>query len=177
MAKARRRRFRRKSGSWSPNILKISNLNNASSGEFFNYEDLAVNPVQSNSGVSQTFTVKNIEISFAIEGSIGADTAAYIESVTAYVMYVPQGMNITPGYYAEHPEYIMAYKFLGSPTIETTGATVFGQNYQPFKVKTRLSRKLQSGDKIILFIQGSNENNTISKYKIDGIVRWWSKAN
>lgn len=178
MAKARRRRFRRKSGRWSPNIVKISNTNNATVGEFFNYEDLAVNPVQANSGVSQTFTVKNIEISFTIEGSVGTNTAA-IESVTAYVMYVPQGMNITPGYFAEHPEYIMAYKFLGSPTIEFTPAsgTPVTQQYQPFKVRTRLSRKLQTGDKIILYIQGSNDNNAVTQYKIDGIVRWWSKAN
>lgn len=180
MAKYRRRRyFKRKSGRWAPNIVKISNTNTALPGEFYNIEDLAENPVQVNSGVSQTFTVKNIEINFTLEGSVGGDTS-YIESVTAYVMFVPQGMTITSSYYAQHPEYIMTYKYLGSPTIEYTPGSAGvpqTQNYQPFRIKTRMSRKLQSGDRIILYIQGSNDNTTSSTYKIDGIVRWWSKAN
>jgi len=178
MARRRYRRYRRRSGRWAPNIVKISSTNNASVGEFYNYENLALNPVQTTTGVSQAFTVKNVEISFTIEGSVGGNTN-YIESVTAYVMYVPQGMNITSSYYAEHPEYIMAYKYLGSPTIEynpTTGIPQT-QNYQPFKIRTRMSRKLQTGDRVILFIQGSNDYTATTQYKIDGVVRWWSKAN
>lgn len=179
MARSRRtRRYRRRSGRWAPNIVKISSTNNASAGEFFNYEELAVNPLQANTGVSQTFTVKNIEISFTIEGSVGANSN-YIESVTAYVMYVPQGMNVTSSYYAQHPEYIMAYKYLGSPTLEFTPSTgsPTSQQYQPFKIRTRMSRKLQTGDKLILYIQGSNDYTAQVQYKIDGLVRWWSKAN
>lgn len=180
MARYRKRRYyKRRSGRWSPNIVKISSTNNASVGEFYNYENLAVNPIQTTTGVSQTFTVKNIEISFTLEGSVGGNTS-YIESVTAYVMYVPQGMNITSSYYAEHPEYIMAYKYLGSPTIEYTpsqAVTPSSQQYQPYKIRTRMSRKLQTGDRLILYIQGSNDYTATTQYKIDGIVRWWSKAN
>lgn len=181
MARRRSRRYRRRNGRWSPNIVKISSTNNAISGEFYNYEDLAINPVQTQTGVSQTFTVKNIEISFTIEGGGISSTspANAIESITAYVMYVPQGMSITSAYYAEHPEYIMAYKYLGSPSLEyfPSSGTPVNQNYQPFKIRSRLSRKLQTGDKLILYIQGSNDDNTTRTYKIDGIVRWWSKAN
>lgn len=181
MARYRRRRtyFRRKSGRWAPNIVKISSTNNASVGEFYNYEDLAVNPIQTSTGVSQTFTIKNIEISFTIEGGVTSSPVFAIESVTAYVMYVPQGMSITSSYYAEHPEYIMAYKYLGSPSLEyaPTGSTPISQQYQPFKIRTRMSRKLQTGDRVILYIQGSNEDTQTRQYKIDGLVRWWSKAN
>ena len=181
MARYRRRRYyKRRGGRWSPNIIKVSNTNIAAIGEFFNYEDLAVNPTQSTTGVSQAFTVKNIEISFTIEGST-SNKIEYIESVTAYVMYVPQGMTITSSYYAEHPEYIMAYKYLGSPTVEYTpnlsGNPISSQQYQPYKIKTRMSRKLQTGDRLVLYIQGSNEYTENVNYKIDGIVRWWSKAN
>lgn len=180
MARRRYRRYRRRSGRWAPNIVKISSLNEASSGEFSNVEDLALNPVQTNTGVAQTFTVKNFEINFTIEGN-PSNSGQYLESITAYIMYVPQGMNVTSSYYADHPEYIMAYKYLGSPSIEfpAAGTVSFaqGQNYQPYRIRTRLSRKLQTGDRVILYIQGSNTSNATTTYNLDGIVRWWSKAN
>lgn len=184
MARSTRRKYwkRRFGTRWAPNIVKISNRNDATPGEFYNYEILAENPVQQNTGVSQTFTVKNFEITFTIEpdGSSGGDT---LESITAYIMYVPQGMNVTASYYVDHPEYIMAYKYLGSPA----GKIPYGQNpttyheaqqYQPIRIRTRLSRKLQTGDKVVLYLQGSNQAAASTYYyNIDGIVRWWSKAN
>lgn len=180
MARRRYRRYRRKSGRWSPNIIKISARKDALGGEFHNYETLAENPVQTITGVSQAFTVKNFEITFTIE-AFNYAANNLLESMTAYIMYVPQGMQITSGYYAEHPEYIMAYKYLGSPTsLSRTGSgdqAEEHQNYQPTRIRTRLSRKLQSGDSVILYIQGSNQSSTTYQYYIDGIVRWWSKAN
>lgn len=181
---ARYRRYRKYSRRgrgtrWAPNIVKISSRNNATVGEFYNIETLAENPIQQNTGVSQTFTVKNFEITFTIEPS---SNLAYsvLESMTAYIMFVPQGMNITSSYYAEHPEYILAYKYLGSPQgtmVAGAGNILESQQFQPIKIRTRLSRKLQTGDSVILFIQGSNKDSDVSNYNIDGIVRWWSKAN
>lgn len=181
MARYRRsRRYRRRSGRWSPNIVKISSTYSATPGEFFNGEDLAANPIQVNTGVSQTFTVKNLEISFTLEAGISAyvpNPLSNLEAITAYIMYVPQGMNITSGYYADHPEYIMAYKYIGSPSADGNTDASIGQQYQPYKIRSRLSRKLQTGDKIVLYIQGSNEHTANINYNISGIVRWWSKAN
>lgn len=186
MAKYRRsyRRFR-KTGRWAPNIVKISNLLQATQGEFFDYEELAQNPIQINTGVAQTYTVKNFEITFTIEtpNNASAQENHYLDSITAYIMYVPQGMAITEAYYQEHPEYIMAYKFLGSPAnqlIYQNGSNInFSeqQQYQPIKMRTRLARKLQTGDKVILYIQGSNSSAATARFNLDGIVRWWSKAN
>ena len=174
MAKYRRRRYRRKTGRWAPNIVKVSNQLLAPFGEFGLSEDLAINPIQSNTGVSQTYTTKNFEITFTIEsGELGG----ILESITVYVMYVPQGMNVGSDYYAQHPEYIMAYKYLGSPGNVSNNNYDAGQKYQPYKIKSRLSRKLQTGDKVILFVQGSNPGNNTVAFCLDGIVRWWSKAN
>lgn len=181
MARRRYRKYyKRKSGRWAPNIEKVSANLICTSGEWSQPADLAVNPVQVTTGVSQTFTVKNIEISFTIESPDGFNPNL-IEAVTAYIMYVPQGMSVTSSYYAEHPEYVMAYKYLGSPNgkvfneIVPTGQEI--QQYQPIKIRSRLSRKLQTGDKIILYIQGSNESQTNQNLTIAGIVRWWTKAN
>lgn len=177
MARRRYRRYRRKNGRWAPNIVKVSNTNVADPGEFSNNEDLAVNPIQVNTGVSQTFTVKNIDISFTLEATPNTAALYSLEAITAYIMYVPQGMTLTSTYYADHPEYIMAYKYIGSPAADAAYNNSVGQQYQPYKIRTRLSRKLQTGDKVVLYIQGSNENSGEVEYKIDGIVRWWSKAN
>ena len=181
MARRRYRRYRRRrSGRWAPNIVKISSTNVATSGEFSNIEDLALNPIQTNTGVAQTFTVKNFEITFTLEGE-EYNSQAYLESITAYIMYVPQGMTVTSSYYAEHPEYIMAYKYLGQPSAQRLNSLnhqdIEDQQYQPIRIRTRLSRKLQTGDKVILYIQGSNQHNQNVTYNLNGLVRWWSKAN
>ena len=149
MARYRRRRYyKRKSGRWAPNIVKISNRLLASPGEFYASEDLALNPLQTNTGVSQTFTVKNFELTFTIDQHESA--LQNLSSITAYVMFVPQGMQVTSSYYADHPEYIMAYKYLGAPDGQFTvvdpniqsADLLTSQQYQPIRIRTRLSRKL-----------------------------------
>ena len=176
MAKTKSRRYRRRSGRWAPNIVKISSTNQATTGEWFNAEELVTNPTNTSSGISQSFTVKNFEINFTIETE-GLSSSNALESITAYIMFVPQGMTVSSSYYADHPEYILAYKFLGSPnspyfTVTSSSTTKYErQQYQPYRIKTRMSRRLQTGDKIILYIQGSNQDVT-QNYNIDGLVRW-----
>lgn len=99
-------------------------------------------------------------------------------------MFVPQGMNVTASYNLEHPEYIMAYKFLGSPSVDYTNlvgqGSIVGQQYQPYRINTRLSRKLNTGDSVILFIKGNNTNTTGTTnavFDFHGLVRWWTRAN
>lgn len=168
----RRKYYKRRTGRWAPNIQKVRDaLTVTGSGEFYGNIALTSNPVQSNATVSQTYTVKNFEINFTIESSF----PRYLENITVYIMYVPQGMTVGDDYYQQHPEYIMAYKYLGSPGIsETTGEF---QQYQPIRVRTRMARKLQTGDLVILYIQGTHTNTDTHTLNVDGITRWWTKAN
>ena len=155
MARRRYRRYRRRSSRWAANIQEINGSLNASPGIFSQAETILTNPAQSPNLVTQVYTIKNVEVTFNLDFE-GSTVSAVndIEAVTAYIMYVPQGMNITGNYNIEHPEYIMTYRYLGSPTIDNNG-----QQYQPYKIRTRLARKLQSGDNVILFIKGTNQNN------------------
>lgn len=175
MARYRKRRFyKRKNGKWSPNIQEISNdIVNLSTGAFSRDYTLAFNPTQVNTAVSQVYTVKNFEVTFTVEGKNSEATGDNdIEDLCVYIMYVPQGMTITPSYNNQHPEYIMAYKFIGSPSFDRN------QQYQPIKIRTRLSRTLQTGDSIILFLKGNNTSTeVVSNYELHGLVRWWTKAN
>lgn len=181
MARSRRsRRYYKRKGRYSANIQEINDqILTAKPGSWSGTNTLATNPVQNSLGVSQTYTVKNMEISFTIEGDKSSNSV-FIEGVTTYIMYVPQGMTVSENYNLEHPEYVLTYKYLGSPVIEDVSAnnTAFTQNYQPFKVKTRMARRLQTGDSIVLFVKGFNKHPTDTVFmKVSGLVRWWTKAN
>lgn len=177
---ARYRRYRKYTRSrrnkWSPNIQEISTTTIQAPGNstFFQSFTLSFNPTQVNTAVSQIYTVKRIETSFYIDTDNGI--TASLEDIAAYIMFVPQGMTVTADYNKQHPEYIMAYKFLGSPS-QDSGQTVVGQQYQPYKVNTRLSRKLNSGDSVILFIKGNNVSSSSTSFDFHGLIRWWTKAN
>ena len=175
MAKKIIKRYRKKSR-YSPNITEFSESINTSQGTFSFTNVLCTNPSQTTLGVSQQYTVKNFEISFTFE-TTSANSNKSIDDLCAYIMYKPQGMNITANYNLDHPEYIMNYKYYGSPTNDNTGYNN-SQQFQPLKIRTRMARKLQTGDSIILFIKGNNTSEVaLTAIGIHGIIRWWSKAN
>lgn len=170
MAKRRVRRFKKRTVRWCSNIQEINDTSiQATPFSFTGVTTLVTNPVQSNQITSQVYTVKNFDINFTIEGSVPT-----IEAVTAYIMFVPQGMNITDDYNINHPEYILNYKYLGSPSNNTTNSPY--QQFQPTRLRTRLARKLQTGDSIILLIKGYNKGSSTS-LELSGLIRWWTKGN
>lgn len=170
MAKYRRRRFRRRTGRWSSNIQKIHLTGAAPAAvEFGDVAVIAQNPGQSNSSVSQTYTVKNIEISGILEASSGS---ADIEEISYYIMYVPEGYPVNQALPFNHPEWIMAYKYIGQSYNSTSSNFT-----QPPRVKTRLARKLNTGDSIVFIYNGMNRSISDVSVKFNGLVRWWTKAN
>lgn len=177
MAKRRYRRYRRSKGRWSANITELNaEVTSLTPGVWFLDQTLATNPVQNINGVSQTYTVKNFDINFTIEG---LNANEMIESVTAYIMYVPQGMTVTSEYNIQHPEYILSYKYLGSPVYAgmSSPGSQESQTFQPIRVRSRLSRRLQTGDSVILFIKGYNQSDSNAAIEVSGLIRWWAKAN
>lgn len=172
MAKyTRYRKYSRRSRSkWSSNITHhVGQVITAEpSAIFFNSTVLSFNPTQSNTTVPQIFTVKNIEFNGTFESS---SSLTQIENLCAFIMFVPQGMNITANYDTEHPEYIMAMKYYGSPSPDGQ------QQFQPIRVKTRLARKLNTGDSVILYVKGYNVGTSSSTLEYSGVTRWWTKAN
>lgn len=183
MAKYRRyRKYSRRSiAKWSPNIQEIDTTTVVAPAASVFYQSfvLSFNPTQVNTAVSQIYTVKRIECSFYIDTDDNSQNQVlYLEDIAAYIMFVPQGMTVTADYNTQHPEYIMAYKFLGGPSLDISNNATIGQQYQPIKVTTRLSRKLNSGDSVILFIKGNNTSqNQNSNFQFHGLIRWWTRAN
>lgn len=168
----RRRRYYKKRATWSSNIRNIdSNQSIPPSSTFFNITVLCVNPSQNDNTVSQKYTVKNIEYTYSVETDYTNDSKLNLENIASYIMYVPEGMIVTETYPNSHPEYIMAYRYQGS-IFDDSNSTVLP------KIKTRLARTLNTGDKIICLTTGSNTIATKElPINIKGLVRWWTKAN
>lgn len=173
------KRYRRAKGRWSANIKKLTTQTITATGnsEFFATTDLCQNPAQTESSVSQQYTVKNVELNFEFELIAGQTVLTDIEGIVCYIMYVPQGMTIDSNYPNYHPEYIMAMRFLGSPNLETADSVAQQPGRNPLRIKTRLARRLQTGDKIILYVNGTNAHPNTVTLNFNGIIRWWTKAN
>ena len=179
MARRRYRRYRRARGKWAANIQRISGSGTVSANSpFVDYVTIAQNPEQEDTAVSQIFRVKNIEIACQLESAY-----PQIENIEYYIMYVPEGYPLPEdrSLPIKHPEWIMAYKFIGNGT-NSFGSTssspyVSNENAQVPKVKTRLTRKLQTGDQIVFIICGVNNSTSNSSIVYNGLLRWWTKAN
>lgn len=173
MAKSKKiiRKYRK--SRYSPNIQEFSSDIEVNSGIHGFNTTLCTNPTQTTLGVSQQYTVKNFEINFVFE-STDTNSRNVVEDICAYIMFKPQGMIVENSYNLEHPEYILAYKYIGSPTYDLSG---YDQPFEPIRIKTRMARKLNTGDSIILFIKCKNEQNFSVNLGIHGVIRWWSKAN
>lgn len=174
MARRRIRRYRRRRGKWSANIQRINQSGQALANSIFgDTVTLAQNPAQSNTTVSQQYTVKNIEVSGQLETTIGSAPANNVEELTYYIMYVPEGYPISLDLPFLHPEWIMAYKYAGQSTHNTATSGLV----QPPKIRTRLSRRLNTGDSVIFMYTAQNNSVNNFDVKFQGLVRWWTKAN
>ena len=61
---------------------------------------LCYNPAQTDTTVSQQYTVKNVELSFEMNY---LNNPSEIEGITGYIMFVPQGMTVGNDYAELHP--------------------------------------------------------------------------
>ena len=175
MAKRKYRRYYKRKGVWCSNIKTITTqtYTAAPNSSFFTKIDLCVNPAQTDSSVSQSYVVKNI--TFNWQNEVPTTTGwSTIEALTGYIMYVPQGMDVTETYPNFHPEYIMGCRFYGSPENEQTGAAGIRN---PLSIRSRLARRLQTGDKIVFLLVGMNNGSTNVNVDFNGLLRWWTKAN
>lgn len=181
MARTRRSRryYRRNRKSWSSRITEFSGSQSAAQ-KYIIYQNICSNPSQDNLTVSNLYTVKNIDCQFELSCPDANMSLPEVENLQFYVMYVPQGYIPTgvPSAYAglpfDHPEWIMAHRFVGSPTSDAN------QIIKSYKIKTRLARKLDTGDRVILLILGDNVHspqNVAFTLAYQGLVKYVTRAN
>ena len=180
MAKYRRYRkyTRRGKSKWSSNIVDIGPSSFVLANQGWNSTELTLitNPDYSNQLTSNLYTIKNVEV------AINFDTAAVtnqglIENLQFYIMYVPQSMSVQQDYPIKHPEYIMAMRYYGEPGLDAQSGSITGTTTPAYRIKTRLSRKLNTGDRVILFIRANNMGAVSVNTTAGGICIFWTKAN
>lgn len=171
MAKYRRyRRFYRRKAKWSSRISYLNDQQTVPANQsFFLSRDLATNPAQSTTTVSQKYTVKNIRMQFNLEGEPSGNS---VGGVRVFVMFIPQGFTTSATTPEEHPEWIMAYRYVGDPSPSNA------PGYGPINVFTRLARTLDTGDRIVWLVTGQNDSSsTANILRIRGLVKYNTKAN
>lgn len=179
MARTRRyrRRFRTKTGKWASNIVDIGPSTFVLAPSSFSVTEitLATNPAYANSSTSSIKKVKNFEVAINIDA---VDSLQGIENLQFYIMFVPEGMAIGDDYTIRHPEYIMAMRYYGEPGIDRPSTSQYANLYgPPLRIRSRLSRNLNTGDRVILLVRAANTTTSNLTCQYSGLCRWWSKAN
>ena len=132
------------------------------------------NPVQSVNSVSQPFTTARVTLNIQAVAET-PEAAQALGNVKVGIFYVPQGYSVSNSLFIEHPEWLMGYRFLGEPIIDIAGSSTI---MRPFTVATRLKRRLQTGDSIVLLIAAYNQSATTAySIRFNYTARWWTKAN
>lgn len=177
----RRRTYRRAypRKKWASNIGDSSlSLNVPANSVYAAGAAFALNPVQSPSSVSNSYVVKNVKLS--VEAVVNNSAAvAYLNHVMAAIMYVPQGYVVKHSIISEHPEWIMAIKYLGDGmNIDGTTPVVDSSRLKPFTISTRLSRRLQTGDSVqlVLFARNASVEN-MQTVTFRFLAQWWTRGD
>ena len=176
MARYRRYRRRRRQSRWSSNIVDIGPNTFILQPESFSATEytLVTNPAYNNQVGNNIYTVKNVEVCMNFDAP-GQQHTSPIENLQFYIMYVPESMAVGDDFAIKHPEYIMAMRYYGEPGNDAASNSF---RSPAIRIKSRLSRKLNTGDRIILFIRGANTSTSATATATyGGIVRWWTKAN
>lgn len=172
----KKRYYRKRKGIWSTRISNITGSQLVSSNsDAIIYYNLCQNPSQTDSTVSNKYTVKNVNLQ--LELSVDSGSQGDLENFQAYIVYIPQGYIPTgvPSAYGtlpfDHPEWIMTHRFIGQAQGDVNNY------YPPLKITSRLARKLDTGDRVVLIILGHNQGGSSTTIQYRGLVKYNTKAN
>lgn len=166
-----RKYSRRNRTHWSSRMINISKSYNYSGDQtLYASGVLAANPAQSTDTISQKFTVKNVWCQFSVESD--TDDVNVVDNLQLFVLFIPQGYSMSNETPYDHPEWIMAQKYIGTANLSNN------PGYGPLSVRSRLARTLDTGDSIKWLCIGVGKSGVnTSKVTIKGICRFNTKAN
>lgn len=157
-------------------ILQLKEVFTAEVGNFYTYIDLITNPNNLAGNLTgYVETIGRFSIDCTLEG------VSTLDNVAMFIMYIPEGYSIQTqnnnanNVLNQHPEWIMAYKYLGSPTQSTIDQA--GQGCQPTRIRSRVRRNLMTGDRIVLLITGSNSATQSTAGTLWAYLKFASRIN
>ena len=182
MARYYRRRYTRvvkPKKKWGSNMIGVE-MNVVNSGQTitggYHAVTLATNKTETTSPTPVIVKTGN----FKVQGDLhytGSGTSVGHPSAMLYVVFVPQGMEPTTyaaasSLIANHPEWILAWRFLESNIVNAAGIV----DTNRFSFSSRLKRNLNSGDSIlaILLVGSLGVGQTCT---VNGMCQFWTCAN
>jgi hypothetical protein len=158
-------------------IVKTAFSFEASAGDFTSYMDLITNPSNLTPGnlTGYVETIGRFSIDCTFEGALT------LENVALFVMYIPEGYPVGTSagdnydVLNQHPEWIMAYKYLGSASDSANSTT--RQGFQPTRIRSRVRRNLMTGDRIVLLVTGTNTASSSTTGTIWAYLKFASRIN
>ena len=178
MARYYRRRYRTivraPKKKWASNIAALTMSTTGSATNQYATQTLVNNATELASPTPVIVKTGNIRV----QGDYRFTTtsAGGVAGVSLYVVFGPQGVSISSDLEAfniinNHPEWIMAWKYLGANKSSGTSA----ENSDAFTFSSRLKRNLNSGDSIQLICRAQGSN--MSSVTISGMAQYWTCAN
>lgn len=177
MTRRNNRRFNKQPKLKNNQIIQLKEPFAVSAGNFNVYINLIKNPanVDTDQLTGYVETIGRFSIDCTLEGP------QTLDNVAMFVMYVPEGYGISETGTAahsivnQHPEWIMAYKYLGSPTQAISDTT--NQGCQPTRIRSRVRRNLMTGDRVVLLITGTNSASQSSSGILWAYLKFASRIN
>jgi hypothetical protein len=177
MSRRNNRRFNKQPKLKNNQILQLHKTFTAATGNFTTQLDLITNPTNAYGGQMTGYveTIGRFSIDCTLEG------VQSLNNVAMFVMYIPEGyavedtVNSNNNVVNLHPEWIMAYKYLGSPTQSSNDQ--ISQGCQPTRIRSRVRRNLMTGDRIVLIISGTNSATQSSSGTLWAYLKFASRIN
>lgn len=134
---------------------------------------LASNSVQSGTPTPSILKVGNFKITVDLVAKFSQTQTMNLMAIV-YILFVPEGIQDSEVYNlpTQHPEYIMATKVAGGSFQSGTVLSLDTVN-----MSTRLKRNLNSGDKIVMYMEFAVGTDLPSTVGLTGNVRYWCCSN
>jgi len=139
---------------------------------------------QNSSNIDTEGTVTPIKYSirrgvFNCSVEVPTDMQKYFDNLSCYIMKLPEGVNGSSSIPQEHPEWVLGWKFIGSPLGSNTNTV---QPLAPISVRFNKGCTLYSGDRLcavfVGHLNGFNGSSPQSTDVIcDGVYQFYVKAN
>ncbi len=150
----RSRRFYGQRRKWSPTLTQGS-INNTVQANTTGFQTVVLCENSANVGtstpVSTIIKAKNFKV--IIDAVTAGSANVNMRNNFFAIMYLPQGYQASAETPTQHPEWIMAWR-----TVDvgyTSGSSTVAPNFQ---MSSRLTRNLNSGDRIVLYNSVFNAN-------------------
>jgi hypothetical protein len=161
---------------WCPNFFKINYGDNvpAANGTFTASHIVAFNTEESGTTFPRKVRIRNVDLTANLETM--ATTSSAFDNVTVAFMKIPQGFsvdNTSDATLVKHPEWVLAYKYIGSPVV-----TSESQQYQPIRIRSNKSITLYPGDGLYLVVTGTKAaTQSVATIYTNGLVKYFTRVN